>query len=494
MENIDRILVLVGFFVVLTLFIGPVSAESLNLTEVGWAAEGVKNYTEANSRLPGYVVISDKNSTTGSFLNTLTKATVQVNQGVTTPITIATVGNAPSPSGSATGNIYKTEYVDFANRIITFIANNGKAPNYASTSIGQVRYESLVYMYAKIMAYYKNNNNQLPNYVSVVNYAGVNSNGVVIDNVPPTVTNNLAPGTYNTAKNVTLTGVDSYDANPTVYYSLNNGTTWSNQVKTVTLTLNSGVTILKYYARDAASNTGITQTATYAINTTAPATTDITNDELLSVANSIQAYIEANHQLPINVTVSGKRISMAQFLALATASTINLNNNITTSLSLGNYTAALNSTETITTSGNLNKTAYLTLATTIKSYMDSNGRAPNYTSTSLGNMSYESEVYTFAQILKSYSVAKVLPNFITIQPWTVVSNNSTVFITMDQIKNAADTAQSYIRDQSSITQSCDYCWIHSYHATIFKTRNNLSHKRQRKPITINCFKKLQYRA
>ena len=34
--------------------------------------------------------------------------------------------------------------------------SNGKAPNYISSSIGNVRYESLVYMYSLIMDYYGN--------------------------------------------------------------------------------------------------------------------------------------------------------------------------------------------------------------------------------------------------------------------------------------------------------------------------------------------------
>ncbi len=438
-------------------FMGAVSAESMNLTETELASSGVKNYTEAHSHLPGYVDISDKNSTTPSYLNTVTKFTVEVNQGVTTPVTIANVGNPTGPSGSATGTVYKSEYVDIASRVSTYINNNGVAPNYASSSIGNIRYESLVYMYAKIMNYYYLNNNQLPNYVTVVYYAGTDSTGVVIDNVPPTVTNNLSPGTYDTLKNVTLTATDSIDPNPTVYYSLDNGATWSNQVKTITLNLNSGLTNLKYYGRDATGNIGTTQTATYTINAAAPPS--LTVEELQYAASSVQAYIETNHELPANVTVGEKTISMAQFLQLTNIAVTNLNTNITTAIPIGNYTSALNSSETITTTGNLTKTNYLSLAASVKSYMDSNGRAPDYRTISLGNMGYESLVYTFAQILRSYQVAKVLPNFLTIVPWTIVANNSTTFITMDKIKNAADTVQSYIEtnhqlpDHVTISQS-----------------------------------------
>ena len=428
---------------------GAVSATSLNLTESELASSGVKNYTEAHNKLPGYVDISDKNSTTPSYLNTATKFTVKLNQGVTTPVDIATVGNPTGPSGSATGTVYKTEYVDIANRVSNYINNNGVAPNYASSSIGNIRYESLVYMYAKILNYYLINN-QLPNYVSVVYYSDTDSTGVVIDNIPPSVTNNLPSGTYDTLKNVTLTANDSIDPNPKVYYSVDNGANWNNQVKTVTLNLNSGSTTLKYYGFDASGNAGTTQTATYTINAAAPPS--VTIDELLYASYSVQSYIEANHELPANVTIAEKTITMSQFLQLINTAAINLNTNITTSLPLGNYTSALNPSETISTTGNLTKTDYLSLANSVKSYMGSNGRAPDYITTSLGNMGYESLVYTFAQVLRSYQVAKALPNFIRILPWSVVANNNTTFITMDKIKNAADTVQSYIETNHQLPE------------------------------------------
>ncbi len=435
-----------SFCMVLALFMGVVSAASLNLTETELASEGVKNYTEAHGNIPGYVMVSDKNSSAPSFLKTLTKTTVQLNSGSTASVNISSVSSPTGPSGSATGNLYKADYVTVANNVYNYINTNGRAPNYASSSLGNIRYESLVYTYSKVVNFYQDNG-YLPNYVSVVYYTGVDSTGVVIDNVPPSVSNSLAQGSYSTAQSVTLTATDSHDPNPKVYYSTNNGTTWNNQVKTVTLSLGQGVTALKYYGRDAAGNQGATQTATYTINTNMP---NFSLEDLEYASSSVQTYVEANHQLPANVTINGTTVNMAQFLKLIATAAININGSLNSSISLGNYTAATNPSETITTSGNLNKTDYLNLANSIKSYMDSNGRAPDYRTISLGNMRYESLVYTFAQIMKSYQVAEILPNYITVIPWTTVANNSTAFITMDQIRNAADTVQSYIETKHQL--------------------------------------------
>jgi len=94
-----------------------------------------------------------------------------------------------------------------------------------------------------------------------------------IDLTAPTVTVNPVGGVYNTTKNVTLTASDNFDSNPVVYYSINNGSTWSSHVKTVTLSLGQGVTNLKYYARDNAGNVCLNQTVSYTIDLTAPTVT-----------------------------------------------------------------------------------------------------------------------------------------------------------------------------------------------------------------------------
>ena len=181
--------------------------------------------------------------------------------------------------------------------------------------------------------------------------------------------------------------------------------------------------------------------------------TSFSVDEVVNASGSVQSYVEANHQLPVNVTISGTTVNMPQFLKLESTAVYNINNNITTLISLGSYNSAPAPSETITTKGNLTNTNYISLASNVKSFMDSNGRAPNYQSTSLGNMRYEALVYTFAQILNSYGVAQALPNFVNIVPWTTVSNNSTVFITMGQINNAAGTVQSYVEANHQLPAS-----------------------------------------
>ena len=58
MGNMKKVLVLMSFLVVLTFFMGAVSAVSLNSSDMALASSGVKNYTETNGHIPIYVDVN----------------------------------------------------------------------------------------------------------------------------------------------------------------------------------------------------------------------------------------------------------------------------------------------------------------------------------------------------------------------------------------------------------------------------------------------------
>ncbi len=70
------------------------------------------------------------------------------------------------------GNLDKTEYVDLANRVKSFMDSNGIAPNYGSTSLGKLRFESLLYLYSRVVAFY-GQNQYLPNYATMKSWSSV---------------------------------------------------------------------------------------------------------------------------------------------------------------------------------------------------------------------------------------------------------------------------------------------------------------------------------
>ncbi|MBM4240145.1 MAG: hypothetical protein FJ150_00435, partial [Euryarchaeota archaeon] len=140
------------------------NSNNLTLEQIQIAATTVKNYVESNGRLPEYVQISTKQISMPQFAKILIISVLQIEQGIKTPIKISDIGAAPDPNGDLIdGNINKSEYLDLAQRIRTFMESEGRAPNYAISSLGKIRFEYLVYNYAKIIDFYKSNQ-RLPNY------------------------------------------------------------------------------------------------------------------------------------------------------------------------------------------------------------------------------------------------------------------------------------------------------------------------------------------
>lgn len=147
--------------------IGAASAATTNTSQVSQSAGTVKNYVEVNKSLPTNVDVGNQPVTPAQFLYLLTTSVKNVNTNNKTPITIKTVTPSPSPSETVkSGTIAKSEYVSIAASMKTFIETNGRLPNYVTTSLGKMRYESLIYMYSKVMSYY-GVNKVLPGTVTV---------------------------------------------------------------------------------------------------------------------------------------------------------------------------------------------------------------------------------------------------------------------------------------------------------------------------------------
>ncbi len=143
------------------------TSTGFTLTQLENAAASVKSFIESNNKLPNYVTIGSSQITMPQFLQMLVTGLLQINSGTNTAISAGNISNPVNSSGNYVyGNIYTTEYLSIAQSIKTFINSKGVAPNYASSSLGNIQYETLVYMFSKVLNYYGTNKN-LPNYVSV---------------------------------------------------------------------------------------------------------------------------------------------------------------------------------------------------------------------------------------------------------------------------------------------------------------------------------------
>ena len=146
--------------------------------------------------------------------------------------------------------------------------------------------------------------------------------------------------------------------------------------------------------------------------------------DIEKVATEVKTYVERNHVLPSNVVINNEKVSMSDFLYLLCKLNVDTSNK--NSIKIVDLPD-----QTVVTNNNLRGTWYknnlISTAKGILSFMDSNKRAPNTMSTSLGTMQFRSLVYYMARSVTFYGSHNRLPNYVTVDDsvFTVKNNINT---------------------------------------------------------------------
>lgn len=123
------------------------------------------NYVEKNGKFPK-VKISNKNYSNTEYLYLMTKA-VENNSNPKIVIKKNLVKKySNTNSKSVKGTLNKTEYVKIASKTRKFIDKNRRAPNWVSSSKGNIPYNQLILSYSKCLDFF-NKNNRLPNSIKL---------------------------------------------------------------------------------------------------------------------------------------------------------------------------------------------------------------------------------------------------------------------------------------------------------------------------------------
>lgn len=150
-----------------TLSSGQAAGITVSQSELFSAASRVKSFINKNHRLPTSVTVGDSQLSMAQYLQLVTQGFYDLNYGKSRSIVVDDVDNPSSPKASvASGNIPKSEYVQIARSVIDYIDQNGQAPNYISSSIGSIRFDSLIFTFSKIVNFYESNN-RMPTNVAV---------------------------------------------------------------------------------------------------------------------------------------------------------------------------------------------------------------------------------------------------------------------------------------------------------------------------------------
>ena len=146
------------------------SAGTISIANIIAGAKTVKSYYETNKKVPTSVSAGGQTFTVPEFLYLMSQAIYQLGNSNTKDIAIIKgVANPESPSGDAINEeLYTSDYLTVAKNLANYIVKNNQAPNYASSAVGNIIYSELVDSFSRILAFYGNNNNLMPNYVTIV--------------------------------------------------------------------------------------------------------------------------------------------------------------------------------------------------------------------------------------------------------------------------------------------------------------------------------------
>lgn len=158
--------------------------------------------------------------------------------------------------------------------------------------------------------------------------------------------------------------------------------------------------------------------------TASAATVKVKISDIMVGGKKFADYIEKNKKMPGSVDCNGTKVTCQQFLYLASKAVVMLNNGKakSTKITAKNFGKCSSPSESLSGSFNMTKANYVKCAKNIYTWMDSNGKVPNYASISQGKLRYENCLYTLSKVLRSYKADGKLPAKVAVKKWTVVTS------------------------------------------------------------------------
>ena len=179
--------------------------KTVTLANILTAANNLKSTISSTGAVPASVSVGGVTYSTPQFLYLMAKAIENINSGKTSAISVVSASAPSNSAGDSEGQLAKADYVNLASRVASFISNNKLAPNYATSTLGNIKYENLVDAFSRVLAYYKSNN-ALP---STVKISKITKSQSASTNTP-------------TTKTITIKDILTGSSNLKTYYETNN--------------------------------------------------------------------------------------------------------------------------------------------------------------------------------------------------------------------------------------------------------------------------------
>ena len=424
----------------------PTSGESLSVNSILGAAESVKKSIEDNGVLPRHIIVGKSEYTMPQFLYLMARATNGIGNNDLKEIMSILVNNPSTTSGDDMNKqLSKSEFVSLANTLADYISTNGIAPASISSTLGNIKYESLIYAYARTLAFYQSNS-ALPNFVFVTN---------LLDDYALTVTMKVSVGGTSYNSNVLYTTVWLNFCPQCNYY----GTLLVNPKGTAEGELTCAYCDCDYCGvsgnEKVTSPTRTLTRLTESIPESSGGVGDsISINDILSSSKTLKTYIQSNHVLPDYVILNDEQYTLSQFLYLMSNAIVNINEGNLENISVvGVASPSTPGGDTITS--NINKTEYLDLVSRICQFITTNEQAPNYASSSVGKISYGELFDAFSRILAFYSDnSKTLPKTVLIDnimdsgsSQAVINKAKSLVDELNSTRDMADALFKFVRDE-----------------------------------------------
>ncbi len=155
----------------------------------------------------------------------------------------------------------------------------------------------------------------------------------------------------------------------------------------------------------------------------AASTTTVDANSIIKSSSTVKNYVETKKTVPSTVTVGTKKVTSEQYMYLLASTVTNLNKNTKKSVTVKTVSKAPKPVENVKT-GTLSKSEYIKLAGKITAFVNTNGRLPNFVSTSKGTMNPNNLIYTYSKIVAFYKTNNRLPNTVSVKSWSSISKTS----------------------------------------------------------------------
>ena len=161
------------------------------------AATNVRNYVDDYGKLPETVTVGSEKVTIEEFSYLMGEAIAALNKGSTGKVSVLSgIGSVNSTNTSLDTKVFKAEYLDLANRVVSHI-NTNKVPaaeievyNSSKAKVGNANFDLYTYCFAKILNFYRTDG-YLPNWCTF--------ESDVFDDASIIPTNDTSPGKVTTA-------------------------------------------------------------------------------------------------------------------------------------------------------------------------------------------------------------------------------------------------------------------------------------------------------